>query len=208
MERELAPQFASVEQEARAWQFGMWVFLSTEVLFFGGLFIAYGVYRFAYPQDFHLASSHMNVWLGTANTLVLLTSSLFVALALHLVRHERSMWATLALVLALLLGVVFMVFKGLEYAEHAREGLLPGVYFASHKLHSVGALQFVTLYWLMTGLHALHVTIGLFVLAWTAFQAASGFYSPRRMAGLEIGGMYWHFVDVIWVFLYPLLYLV
>lgn len=207
LERPLEPQFFSREQHERASQLGMWIFLSTEVLFFGGLFVGYLLYRWTFTAEFHDAARSQPVGLGTANTFVLITSSLLVALADRLAKRGRDLLCALCVSGAALLGVTFLVIKGVEYAEHIREGALPGIWYHAHEHASAGAAMFFTLYWLMTGLHALHVTIGIVLLGWVAFLCVAGSMPAHDSTRVEVVGMYWHFVDVVWVFLYPLFYL-
>jgi cytochrome c oxidase subunit 3 len=187
-------------------QLGMWVFLATEVLFFGGLLFAYLYGRANWPDGFALAGRHTDVLLGTLNTAVLLTSSFAVALAAAAAecgrRNDwvaRLLWATAAL------GLAFLAIKGLEYRNDWREGLVPGRAFSLAS--TPGAELFFVLYFLTTGLHAVHLTVGIGLMASFAVGARRG----RDWAGpprLQIAALYWHFVDVVWIFLYPLLYLV
>ncbi len=187
-------------------EFGMWVFLASEILFFGGLLVAYAYGRLQWPAGFGEASRHTDVVLGTLNTAVLLTSSALVALAVacgERPRQQRRVWWLLALSAAL--GIAFLVIKGMEYRKEWHEQLFPGPGFELRG--TAGAELFFTLYFFMTALHALHLFIGVCVLgvfAWgTAKQRA--WAPPRRV---EVAALYWHFVDIVWIFLYPLLYLV
>ncbi|MGA9520332.1 MAG: cytochrome c oxidase subunit 3 [Myxococcaceae bacterium] len=207
-EAHLEEHFATPEHQASTARLGMWIFLATEVLFFTSLFVAYVVYRSVYAEQFKEAGHHMAVALGTINTYVLITSSLFVALAHHFSKQGRSGLVAVLTLLAALLGIAFMVIKGIEYTRHFHEGLLPGGWWAFPGLTHPGAAMFVTLYWLTTGVHTVHVAIGVAVLAWLSFEAASGKYSSAYHSPVEMGGLYWHFVDAVWVFLYPMFYLV
>jgi len=184
---------------------GMWVFLASEVLFFGGLFVAYLVGRVRFPAGWAEGSRHTDVLLGTVNTAVLLTSSAAVALAVACEEdgHARR-WKARLLSLTAALGTVFLLLKGLEWHDEWREHLLPGPDFA---LHVAGAQQFFALYFLVTGLHGVHMVCGIVALS----LLARGRARARPWAGareLEVAALYWHFVDVVWIFLYPLLYLV
>ncbi|NOJ94228.1 cytochrome c oxidase subunit 3 family protein [Corallococcus coralloides] len=186
---------------------GMWVFIATEVLLFAGLFTAYGVYRSVYPEVFRAAQLTMDVGLGTLNTFILVTSSIVVALAVHAVRGDRPGLGGALLLVAALLGVVFLVVKGVEYAHHVREGGLPGEAYRFTEVPRVGASLFFTLYYLLTGIHALHVTVGVSVLTVLGVRSAAGTFGAGYATPVELGGMYWHLVDVIWLFVYPILYL-
>jgi cytochrome c oxidase subunit 3 len=206
-EAHLAEQFGAYRAQKDAARLGMWIFIGTEILLFGGLFCAYAMYRAIYPAAFHAASRHMDVTIGTVNTYVLLVSSVFVALALSWIRKGRELLSTLCLVAAILLGLTFLVLKGVEYAEHAKDHVLPGVWYAVDAPRMPGASLFITLYFLMTGLHAIHMTVAVGVLTVLAFRSAAGQLTPDYHQPLELGAMYWHLVDVIWVFLYPMFYL-
>ena len=204
----LAHHFDSLEQQAEATTLGMWVFLVTEVLFFGGLFMVYTVYRNWYPQEFAAASHTLDIRLGTINTAVLITSSLTMALAVHAAQLGQRKLIMLFLVATMALGAVFLGIKGVEYyskfVEHHIPG--PGFHFEEPQ-YATHAQLFFSLYFLMTGLHAFHMLIGfgimLFMLGWTwKGTITANYYSP-----IEIAGLYWHFVDIVWIFLFPLLYL-
>lgn len=200
--------FGSRENQRDAAQLGMWIFLGTEVLLFANLFVGYAIYRYYYPEVFAAGSRHLSAGWATVQTLLLVTSSLFVALAVHFSRRGRLMWAVGVLVGAWLMGAGFLAIKGYEYWEHWREGALPGEYYAFEKLPVQGASLFFTLYFLLTGLHALHMLVGLGVLGWMTWGCLLGRYSAEYHVPVEVGGLYWHLVDVFWLFIYPLLYLV
>ncbi|XXF78114.1 cytochrome c oxidase subunit 3 [Myxococcaceae bacterium GXIMD 01537] len=200
-----AAHFGTEEAARDASHLGMWVFIATEVLLFAALFVAYGVYRSVYGDLFHEAQRHMSVGLGTLNTYVLVTSSILVALAVHRGREGRAAACGALLWGAVLLGVLFLVLKGVEYGKHVREGALPGAWYAFEGFARPGASLFYSLYWLITGLHAVHVSVGLGVLGTLAVRA--GRFSAAYSTPLELGGMYWHLVDVVWLFVYPLMYL-
>jgi cytochrome c oxidase subunit 3 len=187
---------------------GMWVFLATEVLFFGGLFAGYVAYRAAYAEAYIEASGHLNIWFGSVNTLILLTSSFAIALAIHAAQTGRRRAVTGFLLVTLVLGLAFLGIKGVEYYTEYQEGLIPGLRFTyeGERPHEV-ALFFVQ-YFIMTGLHAVHMIIGLGVVAWMAWRNWRGDFSPTYYDPIEMTGLYWHFVDVVWVFLFPLLYLI
>lgn len=202
----LAEQFDDAEQQEASSRLGMWVFLATEVLFFGGLFVAYTVYRTTYPEAFGTGSHHSNVLLGTLNTGILLTSSLTVALAVHAAQTSRIKSLVWLLFSSALLGLVFLAIKGFEYSEHISEHLLPGPLFREDLSQNVEL--FFWLYFVMTGLHAAHVIIGIGLLIAMAVLATRKRFSSRYYNPVEVTGLYWHFVDIVWVFLYPMFYLI
>jgi cytochrome c oxidase subunit 3 len=202
----LADQFDTLEQQHESSRLGLWTFLATEVLFFGGLFTAYVVYRSIYPQAFAEAGQHNNLFLGTLNTAVLLTSSLTMALAVHAAQtsHTKALFRYLLATIGFALG--FLVIKGIEYHEHFAEHMVPGAHFA---IASQPKMQiFFWLYFVMTGLHAIHVAVGAGVLSVIAWMASRLHFSSEYYTPVEMSGLYWHFVDIVWVFLYPLLYLI
>jgi cytochrome c oxidase subunit 3 len=201
-------QYASLARQHATARLGMWVFLGSEVLLFAGLLALYAAYRFAYPAEFHAASAHANLVIGTVNTYILITSSLTMALAIHATRRGRRLQTVALLGATIALGLTFDVLKAIEYAGHLAEGLAPGAYYAFDGLPAHGAALYVTLYYLLTGLHALHVTGGLGVLVWLALRARRGDFTPTSHIALELGGLYWHLVDLVWIFLWPLLYLI
>jgi cytochrome c oxidase subunit 3 len=202
----LQEQFDEMPQQKEAATLGMWAFLATEVLFFGAMFMSYIAYRHAYPRAFAEASHHTIVLYGTINTAILLTSSLTMAFAVHAVQENNIKWLFRFLVITILFGLAFLAVKGLEYHEDITEHLWPGPHFKAGLPPQAQIFWF--LYWVMTGVHAIHVTVGiglLSVMAWlTSRQKFSGAYHNP----IELTGLYWHFVDIIWIYLYPLLYLV
>lgn len=204
----VAHQFDDAEQQWRASTLGMWVFLAQEVLFFGGIFAVYVVYRVLYPEAFAVASNHLDVTLGTFNTAVLIGSSLTMALAVHAaqVGHRRALvgW----IVATMTLGSVFLGVKVYEYAHKWHEHLVPGPFFQWHGPHPQQAEIFYSLYFGMTGLHALHMVIGIGIMLWLVAAARAGRFGPDYHNPVEITGLYWHFVDIVWIFLFPLLYLI
>lgn len=202
----LAEQFDDLEQQEETATVGMWTFLATEVLFFGGLFTTYVVYRTTYPHAFAEGSHHSNLLLGTVNTAILLTSSLTMALCVHAAQTGHRKRLMLFLSVTLVFGLAFLAVKGLEYSEHISDGLLPGAHFRSGLPH--GTQLFFVLYFLTTGLHALHLIIGCGVMAVMLWLARNSRFSPRYYNPVAVTGLYWHFVDVVWVFLYPMFYLI
>jgi cytochrome c oxidase subunit 3 len=205
----IAEQFRSASQQEEAATLGMWVFLATEVLFFGVLFFVYSLMRMRFSADFAAASRHTDVLLGTLNTAVLLSSSLTMALAvrgrqLRLLRPTRGWLLTTAA-----LGSLFLIVKGLEYYQDYTEHLVPTLSFDFDPAHARGAEIFFSLYFVMTGIHALHLLIGIALVLLLARDLPG--LLPHERPGdttIEVGGLYWHFVDIVWIFLYPLLYLV
>ncbi len=187
---------------------GMWLFLATELLLFGGLFTGNTVYRYIYGEAFREASQHLHAEMGATNTGVLILSSLMVALATHAAQTGGRRSTAVFLGLTLALGALFLVLKGSEYLGHFQEGLVPGPRFVWEGEQRRPAELFFTLYYIMTGVHALHMLIGLGLIAYMAIGAWRGRYTRERHTGLEMAGLYWHFVDVVWVFIFPMLYLI
>ena len=204
----LAHHFPDLEVQEHAARLGMWLFLATEILLFTVLFTAYAVYRYLFPVAFDEASRLAHVAMGATNTVVLITSSLTVALAIHYARRGESRRTVALLAVTIACGAIFMVLKGFEYHHHFVEGQLPGQYYAYAPLQVPGVPMYFTVYFLMTGLHGLHVLIGMGVLAWIALRSARGEFTASYSTPVELGGLYWHLVDLIWIFLFPLLYLV
>jgi len=204
----VAHQFDDAEQQWGASTLGMWVFLAQEVLFFGGIFAVYIIYRTLFPDAFAEASNHLDVTLGTFNTAVLIGSSLTMALAVHAsqVGHRGPLVAWI--LLTMLLGSVFLGVKVYEYAHKWHENLVPGPWFQWHGEFPQQAQIFYSLYFGMTGLHALHMIIGLGIMTWLVLAARAGRFGPDYHNPVEITGLYWHFVDIVWIFLFPLLYLI
>jgi cytochrome c oxidase subunit 3 len=204
MSTRIAEQFTSREQQEFARTFGMWVFIASELLFFGPLLFAYLYLRVHYPEASAAASRHTDFVLGTVNTAVLLTSSLLVALAGHAAEGGRRRRARWLLAATAALGLAFLLIKGWEYHAEYTEHLFPGRGFRPGHGGAVqdmpGMELFFILYFSTTGLHALHLSIGILACLWLAAR-------PHH-AAVEIAGLYWHFVDLVWIFLYPLLYLV
>lgn len=206
----VAHHFDDLEQQHEASRLGMWTFLVTEVLFFGGLFCAYVVYRSAYPAAFAAGSRTLDLWAGGFNTAVLIGSSLSMALAVA-AAHDGDRRALIRnLLLTILLGAVFLGVKVYEYAHKFEEGHVPGPYFrfSDGLLPDRAEPLFFGLYFAMTGLHAVHMIIGIGILAVLAGLAHLRRIGPDWWMPVELTGLYWHFVDVVWIFLFPLLYLI
>jgi cytochrome c oxidase subunit 3 len=203
----LAHQFESLAQQSEAATLGMWVFLATEVLFFGGLFCTYSIYRAWYPAAFAAASHELDVTLGTINTAVLIASSLTMALAVHAAQLGQRRLLMIFLVLTMALGAAFLGIKSVEYYHKFVEHHVPGPSFQFETEHIRHAQIFFSLYFIMTGLHALHMVIGLGIMLVMLWWAWRGIITPEYYNPIEVSGLYWHFVDIVWIFLFPLLYL-
>ncbi|MEW6297767.1 MAG: cytochrome c oxidase subunit 3 family protein [Thermodesulfobacteriota bacterium] len=203
----VAHQFDTPEQQREAGALGMWIFLVTEVMFFGGMFIAYTVYRTFYPETFAHASQHLDLLLGGINTAVLICSSLTMALAVYGAQTDRRTLLVSCLALTIVLGATFLGIKVAEYLHKFEERLIPGAAFAYAGGDAQQAQLFFSLYFAMTGMHALHMIIGIGILAVLLVHAWRGRFSSLYYAPVELTGLYWHFVDIVWIFLFPLLYL-
>jgi cytochrome c oxidase subunit 3 len=201
----LQHHFYSMEQQLEASTLGMWVFLVTEVMFFGGLFMAYIVYRNMYPAAWTEASHELNWQLGGLNTLVLIVSSLTMALAVRAAMLSQKRAQIVNLTLTILLGTVFLVVKYFEYKAKFEHHLVPGPHF-NPELQQ-GMQIFFSLYFMMTGVHAAHMVIGIGLMLYILIMAARGTYTAEYYTPVEVSGLYWHFVDIVWIFLFPMLYL-
>jgi cytochrome c oxidase subunit 3 len=206
-EPELAEPYADLRHQRQTANLGVWAFLSTEVLFFSALLTAYSVYRFLYPQGFAEAGRHTEVLLGSINTGVLLTSSLFMALAVHAIEAGARRLMMLFLLITALLGIAFLGIKAVEYSKEIGEGLFPGALFTYAGPYTHPVELFFFIYFLATGIHALHLTIGIGALFFLMWRARRGSFTAEYHAGVEGVGLYWHFVDAVWVFIFPLIYL-
>lgn len=200
-------QFEDLGKQVHAIRFGIWVFLASELLLFAGLFALYTAYWTEYPAGFAAGIEHAELAIGTINTSLLIVSSYTAASALRAIRRDARRTALRWLGVTLALGLAFLALKGLEYSRHAAEGALPGVYYAFRELPGHGGQMFFTLYYFMTGLHVLHLAAAVGVLAWLASRVQRGRVTAAYHADLEAGVLYWHLVDCIWIFLYPLFYL-
>jgi len=185
---------------------GMWLFLFTEVLLFGGLFLVYSVYRSMYPADFHKAAAGLSTVLGTVNTVILLTSSLTMALAISALQRGNKRASVLLQAATISLGLVFLVNKYFEWSGHIHEGLYPNAPELLSRSH--GEILFYGLYYVMTGLHGLHVVAGLVFIGIVLAMTAKERITARDFGRLENAGLYWHLVDLIWIYLFPLFYLI
>ncbi len=204
----LQHQFDDLTQQHEADWLGMWIFLATEVMFFGGLFTGYAVYRSLYLEAFGDASRHLELGLGAINTLVLICSSLTMALAVHAAQVGRRRALVGFLLATIVLGLVFLGIKAIEYGQKFEHGLVPGPSFVYAEPLARHAQVFFSFYFAMTGMHALHMLIGVALLTVIGIRAWRGAYPPQHHATVEMVGLYWHFVDIVWIFLFPLLYLI
>ena len=200
--------FQTLEQQAEAATLGMWVFLVTEVMFFGGLFMAYLLYRVWYPEAWSEGSQELNIVLGGFNTVVLIASSLTMALAVRAAQTGWRKGTIVFLLLTMALGLTFLIVKVFEYKEKFEKGHVPGPNFHFEGPYGSQAEIFFSLYFAMTGLHALHMVIGAGILMVLIAQARKGRFSASYYTPVDVAGLYWHFVDIIWIFLFPLLYLI
>lgn len=204
----VAHHFENAQQQYESGNLGMWLFLITEVMFFGGMFAAYGVYRSWYPEAFKIASTATNVPLGAMNTIVLIWSSVTMALAVQsaqLGKQKRLVWM---IILTMIFGGVFLGVKAVEYTEKWHHNHVPGPNFVWEGEGGREVQILYCLYFAMTGMHAVHMVVGLGIMAWLLVTAMKGHYTPKYYNPVEISGLYWHFVDIVWIFLFPLLYLI
>jgi cytochrome c oxidase subunit 3 len=206
----LQHHFEDLGQQHEASTLGMWMFLSTEILFFGGVLAAYWIYRVIYPEAWAVGAAQQIWWLGGINTIVLIISSLTMALAVRNAQLGRRMGTVSMLIATLFFGGIFLGVKAYEYMKHWQEGLFPGAAFHWNEVPALApkVQLFMTFYWTLTGLHALHMVIGAGLLLWFIKRASAGHFGPEYYAPVEIMGLYWHFVDIVWIFLFPFLYLI
>jgi len=212
-EHALQHHFADMEQQRETASFGMWAFLLTEVMFFGGMFCAYLVYRAAYYQAFVQGSQRMDLLAGAVNTAVLICSSLTMALAVRAAKMGKSKTVVTFLLITILFAFAFLVIKGFEYHGHWVDHQFPGpnFHFEPLKGPAVDPLHteiFFSLYWVMTGLHALHVIVGIMLITWLVTVILRGRVSAHYYNPVDTVGLYWHFVDLVWIYLFPLFYLI
>lgn len=231
----LVHQFDDMVQQKEASTFGMWVFLLTEIMMFGGVFVAYLIYRLKYYEAFEAGSTSINVNWGFINTLVLIGSSLTMALAVSAAQRGVRRMLQFFIACTMVLGLVFLVIKGIEYHDKYEEHHIPGNLFGAFdpindhtKEHNIyqelievrgktpeqartiahQTQIFFSFYFAMTGLHAFHMIIGLILMTWLLIRASKGEFGPDYYTPAELSGLYWHFVDIVWIFLFPLLYLI
>jgi cytochrome c oxidase subunit III len=204
----LAHQFRGLGQQLDADKIGMWLFLVTEVLLFGGLFVGYGIMHNRHPEAFMEAHHHLDRTLGTVNTIVLLISSFTMVMAVWGAQTGQKAKTTFYLALTFLLACVFLGIKYVEYSHKFHDGLLPGAFY-SHKGDTIpGQFMFFSFYFMMTGLHGIHVLLGMAAIAWVFWRNLKSDFNAKYFFPVEITGLYWHLVDLIWIFLFPLLYLI
>jgi cytochrome c oxidase subunit 3 len=213
----LQHHFVSSDQQFDAAKMGMWLFLITEILLFSGMFVAYTVYRVWHPEVFEHAAELLDWRLGGLNTIVLLASSFTVALGIHYAQMDNRKGLIINLVLTLLFAATFMCIKYIEYTTKFEHGVFPGAAFAPHGVahgHDYAdfnipyAAQFFSIYFVMTGIHGIHVLVGMGMFTWLLTRAVRGHFSSEYYTPIELTGLYWHLVDIIWIFLFPLLYLI
>ncbi len=185
---------------------GMWFFLFTELLFFGGMFLLYAVYRYRYPQDFHTAAMEENLAIGSINTAILLTSSLSIALSISAIKKGKRSLSALLQVITVLFGIAFLVNKYFEWTEKIFRGIYPNSPVLLQQ--SKGEILFFGLYYVMTGIHGLHVLIGVIVISCMVVFTRRAVITREKFSKLENTGLYWHFVDIVWIYLFPLFYLI
>jgi cytochrome c oxidase subunit 3 len=205
----VAEQFDDQVQQYQAASLGMWVFLTTEVLFFGGLFASYTIYRYLHYPGFEIGSHHLEVLWGATNTAVLICSSLTMALAVRAAQLGKIKDLVGLLVVTLIFGLIFLFIKfAMEWRHEYLEGLAPGVNFTYAGPHAHQVEMFMIFYFVLTGLHALHMIVGCGIMTTLIILALRGAFSKGHYNAVEIAGLYWHFVDIVWIFLFPLLYLI
>lgn len=207
--------FASMDQQRETATFGMWMFLVTEIMFFGGLFCAYLLYRHTYYNAFVEGSQKMNIILGATNTAVLICSSLTMALGVRAAQMGKQKLMVMLLLATILFGFGFLGIKGVEYHEHWENHEFPGPNFhfttgdPAHPATDAAHTEiYFSLYWAMTGLHAFHMIIGIGLVTWLVIAGTRGAFNPQYYNPVENVGLYWHFVDLVWIYLFPLLYLI
>ncbi len=202
----LREQFATPEQQRGTASAGMWIFLATEVMLFGALFTAFTIYRSSYTQAFDVGSGEMDLWLGALNTGVLICSSFTMALAVHSAETGKQRLLSMFLLATMIIGAVFLGIKFTEYYKHYQEHKVPGVWFEQSGSNPSNVQMFFVFYFVMTGLHAVHMTIGLSILFVLWVRSLLGAFTAEYYTPIEMGGLYWHFIDIVWVFLYAIFY--
>lgn len=204
----LQEHFFEMGQQFDTAKIGMWLFLATEVLMFGGLFVGFGVMQVRHPEAFAAAHHHLNRALGATNTVVLLVSSLTMVLAVAAAKAGKQKALVRYLSATWVLAGCFLVIKFFEYSHKFHEGLLPGKFYSYSGESFPGEFMFFSFYFMMTGLHGIHVLLGMIMILWLIHRARRGDFTPGYYTPVDLGGLYWHLVDTIWVYLFPLLYLI
>jgi cytochrome c oxidase subunit III len=203
-----AHHFDSADHEYKTSKEGLWLFLTSEILMFGGLFVGYIIFSNLYPEVFHEGAKHLDWRLGALNTIVLLTSSLTMVLGIHYCQHNDKKKAVMNLAITILCGAIFMCVKYFEYSHKIHEGLLPGTWYSADKHGIANIGLYYSFYFMMTGLHGIHVFAGMGLILWVLLRAQKGEFNSHYYTPVEGVGLFWHLVDLIWIFLFPLLYLV
>ena len=201
-------QFDDPSQQKEAAMLGMWAFIATEVLFFGVLFAAYVVCRWRFSLAFAEGSAHTDFAMGTAETAILLTSGCLSAIALRQIQLDRARQSAMLLMITSALGVAFLILHGMEYHDEFKEGVIPGIRYTQTGPDARGVELFFSLYYVITGFHSLHVLIGVVLLLVMAIRTWRGAFSSAYYTPIEITGLYWSLVDIVWIFVYPAIYLV
>ena len=204
----LQHHFSEMEQQYDAGKIGMWLFLVTEILLFGGLFVGYGIMQSMHPEAWVAAHHHLDRTLGSLNTVVLLVSSFTMVMAVHSAKNANRKATIVFLTLTLVCAAVFLGVKYMEYSHKFHEGLLPGKFYSHHGDAVPGQFMFFSFYFMMTGLHGLHILGGMAAIGWVLRRAVRGDFSRAYYTPVDLVGLYWHLVDLIWIYLFPLLYLI
>lgn len=204
----LQHHFVSSDQQFDAAKMGMWLFLVTEILLFAGMFVAYTVYRVWHPEVFAAGATLLDPLLGGFNTVVLLASSFTVALSIHYIQQGNRTGLLINIFLTMAAAVTFLVVKYFEYTHKFHLGIFPGEHYAYSEVSMPYVAQFFSIYFVMTGIHGVHVLIGVGLFIWLAVRAIKGHFTAEWYTPVELVGLYWHIVDIIWIFLFPLLYLI
>ena len=205
----LQHHFVDSDQQFDAAKMGMWVFIVNEILFFGGLFCAYIVFRAWYPDIFTMAATKLDTTMGAVNTVVLIGSSLSVAMAIRAAQLNKTKWIKINLLITITLACVFLVIKYFEYSHKMHDGIFPGATLYTYEgIDHPLAHVFFSIYYVMTGIHAIHIIVGIGLMIWIYIRANKNEFGSEYYTPVEMVGLYWHLVDVIWIFLFPLLYLI
>jgi cytochrome c oxidase subunit III len=204
----LQHHFATFEQQLDASKIGMWLFLATEILLFGGLFVGFALMQSAHPLAFMEAHHHLDKSLGALNTIVLLVSSFTMVMAVHSAATNKQKALQVYLVITLMCAAMFLGVKYFEYSHKFHEGLLPGAFYSHKGDHVPNQFVFFSFYFMMTGLHGLHILGGMIAITWVLLKARKGTFDPTYYSPVDLVGLYWHLVDLIWIYLFPLLYLI